>query len=563
MPYTMFDKNTYYLCDFRGGDFFETNKEHMKNELERLSWKDKKWIAEKTPRNTNIFRRLNGENIYDIYEKEREDIHEILNYANSFMDINKLKSYQIDMISHIQTRHRCVCGAEMRMGKTLPTLIFLSYLSKNYDEKLAFVTTKNAKYGIYFEIAKWQIPELDSLEIINYDYFTDYYDEIPFCIVFDEAQKLKNESLRTFKAISLVQKQLNTFEESYVILNSGTPAPNHQDDWYFLTEICLPGFLAENSKSKLRQRLSFWHIEESLTGGKYCKIDAWKPEEIRKLGEERLIGLVEVYSKAKYLPELLPPKREIWQIPRSSQVNMILKALPKLYKNNSQLRVAIAKLSDGIHDGKFFQTEKDRQLSKLIDEHEDIGRFVLVAFFKETITKLTKILIHHDWNILRITGDGIASINSKYSSEELLREMDESQKQLHDEKIISIIQADICEGLELSASPIIAFYSNSKRSDSRMQMEARINSLNSKFTNQRVVDFIYFDQDLANYTQLLNKQTLSKVVLNTIEMTEKERQKYYASLSDVTIYNYVEDQSYDYLLEPEECEEFEYDEEDF
>jgi len=560
--YTMVDLGEVYKVDFPKRDF-NFNKDSMKNQLDFANQNrfhkniiingkeySNAWIFPKTPRN-NWYYNLNDES-YSLWEKELLPITDILLYAKDFFDPTILKSYQLRMLSHMLTHERCINAAKMRSGKTLPTLLLISYLMKNNNNNLdiVFLTTKNSKYGIHNEIKKWKIPRLKNIVIETYDWFTEHFDPKtpPHIFVFDEAQKLKNDSQRTRHALFSTEQQRKSIMNPYILMLSGTPAPNHQNDWWYLTEIIQPGFLSEGSKIKLMYTLAnMSEPEEGRYGGEYSKPLSWKKDEIINLAENRLKGLVEVYNPESYSDFILPVETIVYTIPVKETDKIVLKNLPNLY-TGSQLRMIYRRLSDGITpELKFFETNKDKKLMELLDEYEDDGRFVLNGYFRPTLDKLEKLLIYKGWDILRIDGSSMRGVNTEYDSDYLMSQMDASNERGKPDKLCTLIQCDIAEGMEFSASRVIVYYSNSENPSSKMQSKARIQSQNQKFSGVQIIELPYFEIDYKIITSLENKESLSTSVLDTIELIQSEDnpekiRKRLEEIKDATIYDFIPDE---------------------
>jgi SNF2 family DNA or RNA helicase len=62
---------------------------------------------------------------------------------------------------------------------------------------------------------------------------------------------------------------------------SGTPAPKSPADWWNICEIACPGFLREGDLFKFKRRLAHVENVDSVTGGTYPRLVAWKDSEDR------------------------------------------------------------------------------------------------------------------------------------------------------------------------------------------------------------------------------------------------------------------------------------------
>lgn len=523
MPFTMTKTDSGYQCDFsRNG--FKQNLYDLKEQVEGLKWNpnEKIWTAQPTIRNHNIYQRLQGVNIYALYDKplmNDNELLEIFTQNNLASQFSSLRNYQRLAVAHFLTHRRCILSAVQRSGKTLPTLLVLKLLQrKNPKNRQWFVTTKNAKLGIRTEMKKWNL-ENNSLHIMTYDEFTkEAYDNPPMYIVFDECQKLKNDSSqRSMSAMFISKNQLLTNHETYLLMLSGTPAPNYPDDWWALTEICMPAFLREKSKMQLRQTLAVMQSNDTPFGGKYYTVIEWKKDEVKNLSE-RLSGLVEFITKED-VGNMTPMEQvSVDLTPERSLLNA-LKLIAKT--RDKELEQSYRQLSDGFiyekvrdeetgeitQEVKYLSTPKDAQLIDDLEEYEDCGRLCITGYFSATVEKIANIVFAQGWDYVMITGSGIKTSLNDIPIDELMMEFDGSRFSLKKvERLAIILQSDICEGLELSACPAIIFYSNTYNCASRLQMEARHTSPNSPYSSVIVKDYLYLAID-RRILQLLKLKT--------------------------------------------------------
>lgn len=523
--YTMTDVKSHYVCDFPKGKWgsttFQDNKNEMRSQLESVTWKkeSKEWHAPKTPRNRNRFRLLQGENIYELYDIPLMNTEEYREFYETISTVpfEKLWIHQHKIINHYWCHERCIVKSPPRSGKTLPTIIMLDYLCDQYGEAW-FVTAKTAILGIKNELKKWGMKP--KLQIKTYDDFTEavYSEKIPSIIAFDEAHKLKNDtSARAISAV-VAGNATSMQQQSYIFMLSGTPASNYPDDWWNLTEICLAGYLRENSKLNLKLTMTDHEWMESPTGGKYPIIKSWIPEQVAELGE-RLVGLVEVIEPETI--DMVEPEREFFQLPVDNKVISSLK-LMKGTLTSLQLQMAYRQLSDGFvynmtKNGrtiKYLFTQKDKQLVSDLEEYSDQGFVIIYAYFTGTLSKIEDICIQEGWECVKVDGTGYSTKSEKYGAEYLLTQMDYSmvdKTAMERPKIACILQTDKCEGLELSSSPVTIFYSNGYSVSSRQQAEMRNASRNSPYIVRKIIDYGYLDIDLMILSNITNKVELSEI----------------------------------------------------
>ena len=169
----------------------------------------KMWSVANSRRNLFAFDvLLNGSNI-QVYDQPLKDY---------FVEVNSLPfwNHQITMFNFIMTRRRGVVAAEMRTGKTRPTLKAIEQV-----EGIAWwVAPKSALRGLTIEMKRCRFTK--KLYLMSYEKFTSYVQTIkgegnanllplPKFVVFDECQKLKTPtSNRTKEAMYLSELMEDT-----------------------------------------------------------------------------------------------------------------------------------------------------------------------------------------------------------------------------------------------------------------------------------------------------------------------------------------------------------------
>jgi hypothetical protein len=113
---------------------------------------------------------------------------------------------------------------------------------------------------------------------------------------------------------------------------------------------------------------------------------------------------------------------------------------------------------------------KDDVFKELLEEHEEIGRFIAWGGFTETVDRLVDIARQQGWATLRIDGRGYDArdhFGSPENSDEFLSAMDRSHKDYDAlrEKWPKICVCGNPEAggvaLTLSAAPTMLYFSNS------------------------------------------------------------------------------------------------------
>lgn len=502
--------------------------EEIKISTENRQWdgRTKTWILKKTNRNRFILNYLVGNNPYTQYDVSLQ------NYNLGAGLLPTFWQHQQKMYAHIMLRKRVIVAGEMRTGKTRPTLKAIKDLG---IEDAWWIAPKSALRGLKNELIKWNFPF--KIYLLTYSKFRNMYngslEGVPKFIVFDECQKLKNPRSKQgqlAKDLSHAQKE-KWGDDRYLVLLSGTPAPKEPSDWWNITEVACAGFLREGSQSLLKQRLGNYEERESEVGQKYWRLINWKKDEVEALSH-RLNGLVEVFLKKDCLD--LPNKMyNIIKFDIDTDYSQAIGLLQKTETKAAQLLNKLRQLSDGFlythtpdaktatktKKAKYFEKcPKDKQLKSDLDEFEDIGRLIIYCGFQATIDKLTAICIKKDWTVLKIDGRGWFTLNTTYDKEFCLTEMDGSLNTGKIEKLVFLAQADAAStGLELSASPIIIYYSNSYNGAARMQSEDRAYSNNmDKVRGLEIRDYIHLPVDKLVRDNLLEKKTLQSITMGEI-----------------------------------------------
>ena len=204
-----------------------------------------------------------------------------------------------------------------------------------------------------------------------------------------------------------------------------------------------------------------------------------------------------------------------------------------------QLQQQLRQLSDGFmyinapneDSGKMERIEtkyfpdcpKDAQFKLDLEEFEDVGRMICYCGFTATIDKLTSIAISKDWTVLKVDGRGWHALNTTYSVDECLTEMDGSLNQSKIEKLLFLAQADSgSTGLELSASPVIVYYSNTDNGEARMQSEDRPHSENmDKERGLEIRDYYHIPVDKLIVKRHKSKQKMQSITMGDIEKEMK------------------------------------------
>lgn len=543
-----------YIIDF-GGAKFREHLDEVRTSFHKRKFeeKTKNWSAPICPRNNFLFALHNGKNPYKRYDtvitqKEVDEARQTivdskLLSTDTIEYIDKKKKFQWIFLAYLFKIGVHLIAAEMRMGKTLPVLLYLSLKRFN----TWYVTSKSAKLGLPVEIKKWNLPVASIMIPMTYDKFTSLMQEdadVPQCIVYDEIHMLKDTKTLRWQAASMAtQKQIEKYGESRITIGlSGTPAPKDQSEWFAVSEVLEPGFLKEGSQIELKKRLCYLEFMEGQYGGKYPVMDktqgkeGWKVEEIENLGK-RLQGLVSTYRNVDWQVDYTPPVRVVKKAKISKEVKAAIRLVSKL-KTGLDLYSTLRQLSDGFQyqysdidpvtlkkerlATEIFETGKDELFLNELQLHTECGRLVAYAAFTESVKKLVDIAVSAGWEVLCITGKGLKSYNSLEEPQDLLRMMDASFEESNapsdaERKIVTICQSDCgTTGMEFSASPTIVYYSNTNNFANKKQSGARIDSMNSKFLEKQLVELVYLSIDELVLDRYLTDEEFHEIPHNVL-----------------------------------------------
>lgn len=492
-----------YDCDKLSLDFKE------KNSLPKKGW----WMPV-NGRNNFVLRRLKGENVYEVYDKELDETLPVPDY---------LWEHQKLMYRHITQRRNVIVSAEPRTGKTLPVL-----LSLDPKKSAWFVTTKSAIRGIHEEIKKWNI-DLPFLKIYTYAMFSKY-DDLPEQIVFDECHALRNSgTTRTKKAIEIAHNQAIIFKDTIRVLMSGTPVPKNTCDWYNLTEIAQPGFLSARNRDTFDSELAVWDTTD--TGMNYYKtFIKWNKEKVLEM-PKRLKGLnISIFFKDVFKDIAPLSVKEHNCTPSEEQIDM-LKVLRNHsdYNKGAKLQMMMRQVADGFLYNKDeepieFKTGKDSELSDLLDL-EDLAetcRIVIYTAFTYSIDKIVRLCIAKGWSVLRIDGRGHKAMNTIHGKDTLFKEMDSSTDKGEIRKVAIVAQEDSGgSGLEFSSSKLSIGYSNSVKAEAYLQAKERSHSANNKSKDITWYNLNCMYIDHYMFERLKQKQDVQNVSLGDLQAAIK------------------------------------------
>lgn len=481
---------------------FRYNKELIDEikTLEGRRW-DKEartWTAPDSPRNRFTLAVLQGEPVLDAYDADleaRETTRDVF-------------AHQALMVDHILRRRRCFIVGEMGVGKTLAAI---EAMEQSGIETWWVVAPKSALRSWELEVEKWEcrVP----ITFISYDMLWKVLEgwpegnPPPRAVIFDESSRIKNPTAKRSKA---ARHLANAMEEEwrgeeYVILMTGTPAPQDPSDWWHQCEVVRPGFLREGTIHQFRERVGI--VQKVDYGfGDVKKVVRWKAEEVELLGQ-RMKGLVETWLKKDCLD--LPEKiYEVRTILPSDAMLRAARLIAADSESTIQTLIRIRELSDG-----FQYRENDEpirvaspkldELTLLLEDHEEIGRLVVYAGFRESVIRVIEHCRALGWETIQADG-------TRQPTKDELKWFQSGEG-----KVVFVGNPGAAGmGLTLTASPTIVYFSNDYNAESRMQSEDRIHRPGCR--GARIVDLVHLPTDGLVIERLKSKRDLQSIPIEEI-----------------------------------------------
>lgn len=376
----------------------------------------------------------------------------------------------------------------------------------------------------------------------------------PFVLVVDESANIKNPKAQRTQLIFEMSRLMSHFwgGEEYILPMTGTPAPKDPTDWHAQIEILCPGFIRERTPAKLKQRLGTTKLMEGPHGS-YYKLIGWNTDEIRKFSK-RLEPIRSIRFKSEVAADL-PEKQHIVRelTPDSATISAGKLAAKQL--SGAELWQALRQISDGfLYEKDYVETDegfkkrrvgtssfhcpKDDALNDDLEELEINGRtrVVIYAGFQGSIDKCVKTCVERGWSVIQADGRGISTHRggaesdgkggTRYSPETFnpgTDVMTEFQDRNLDKRLALVAHVDsMGEGLTLTASDTMIFYSNGMRGDKRIQAEERIHRIDmDKNVSPRIIDYINLPTDKSAMKNLRDKKNLQDLSMGK-EVDEME-----------------------------------------
>ena len=337
--------------------------------MEKRTWHqdEKKWSIPLTERNQITLKYLiqGQENPFEIYSAP------IINHKSSL----NLWPHQQNMMDFMLTRRKCIIAADTGTGKTLSLLATI--IETGADPKDVFYVTTTASIQAFMEeIRKWGIefmPQLMTFErLVRLTKEWTLDDKLPYVLIADESHKLKTDGTARSDAFrNMADAVRKVYKDSYILLASGTPAPNTPIDYWNQCEIACPGFLKESSPKLLTKTLAFQELTETPHGMAY-KVKGWR-DDAKKCGVcgeykekcnradctykpsineverlyNRLKGLVLVVDKKEVLSWLPDKNYRVYDCTPTEEMLSLAETIEGISENAMESLVKLRALSDG------------------------------------------------------------------------------------------------------------------------------------------------------------------------------------------------------------------------
>ncbi len=167
---------------------------------------------------------------------------------------------------------------------------------------------------------------------------------------------------------------------------------------------------------------------------------------------------------------------------------------------------------------------KDDALDDLLDEYSEVGRLVIFAGFTGSIDKICDLVTKNGWHCLRIDGRGWkviypdGTITNEYKDALMAMDYKHPNYDQYEKLVVVGHPGSASEGLTLTASPAIVYYSNDFTGMYRMQSEDRIHRAGMD-TNRgaTIIDIYNLPSDEYVHNNLKQKKDLQSLSLGELE----------------------------------------------
>lgn len=172
----------------------------------------------------------------------------------------------------------------------------------------------------------------------------------------------------------------------------------------------------------------------------------------------------------------------------------------------------------------FVDCPKDKVLLDQLEEHEDVGRYIVWGGFTGTIDRLVKIITAQKWLVLRIDGRGYIPFGDNDATKDILLDcMDGShpkkQELLEKYPKVCVVGHPKAGGMALTftASRTMMYYSNPYDGEARMQSEKRHHRAGMDVNRgATIIDLIHLQTDLRILDNLKQKKRLQDLTMGEL-----------------------------------------------
>ena len=439
----------------------------------------------------------------------------------------KLWSHQVIAVRFLIFRRRVIYAGDMGVGKMLATFVALDSLFMKYPGAIWWISESAPLDEYKTQRIRWQ-PFFDPAIVGTYDSLHQYVKRAtipPRFLVLDESTALKNiKSLRTQSALGLVEcMEKHWGDDCFVFLFTGTPFPKDDRDWYAQCEVARPGFIREGSIYKFTERYFETKIDE-IDGRKFPKITGRKLEEIDEL-PKRLAGLVLRHQRGLDTPDIKVGDKKYDKIvvPLDPSTEMVYKAFLEGEGTALQILSKCRQLADGFQYGYNFiegkrvliashrvPCPKDNAVRTLLEKYKSFNRTIFYAAYREAVDRVIDVCSEYGWAVIALDGRGWRSIGG------IPANIDTFQDYRKYDTPIAFVgnPRKGGKGMTLTASPMIAFYSNGFRAEDRWQAEDRIMRDSARGTD--IWDIIHLPTDELVLGNLLKKRDAQEIGLEIL-----------------------------------------------
>jgi len=163
------------------------------------------------------------------------------------------------------------------------------------------------------------------------------------------------------------------------------------------------------------------------------------------------------------------------------------------------------------------ETSKDKAFIDLLDEYEDVGRVVVYAGFTASVDRCAEIAMKQKWEVIRVDGRGWhGTPGVKGSAEGMLTTFQDKTRRVP--KICFVGNAGSAgTGITLTESPVIIYFSNDFKAESRIQSEDRIHRIGMDANRgATIIDLIHLPADEYVLANLQKKRELQSTSLGQL-----------------------------------------------